>query len=159
MTKCCMPDERDAITHKFNIDQYKGYITCGKRSDGTLGEIFIRMNLAIAKIHLKPPKPPKELMNSDEFACYYSDLCESYAALEEKLRDLHGFMHGMTNAFSIAVSTGLKYGVPIESFVDKFCATRFPPSGFTKHKDIRVATSLIDYLFRYIKLKFLPETE
>ena len=63
---------------------------------------------------------------------------------------------GITDAFSIAVSIGLQYGVPLETYVSKFINMKFEPSGMTNDPDIRFATSLVDYVFRRLALDHLP---
>ena len=55
----------------------------------------------------------------------------------------------------ISVSLGLQYGVPLEVYVSKFSHMRFEPSGPTNDPDIRVAKSLVDYIFRWLGKKFL----
>jgi ribonucleoside-diphosphate reductase alpha chain len=62
---------------------------------------------------------------------------------------------GLMNAFMISVSLGLQYGVPLEVYVSKFSHMRFEPSGLTNDPDIRVAKSLVDYIFRWMGKKFL----
>jgi ribonucleoside-diphosphate reductase alpha chain len=62
---------------------------------------------------------------------------------------------GLMNAFMISVSLGLQYGVPLEVYVSKFSHMRFEPSGLTNDPDIRVAKSLVDYIFRWLGKKFL----
>jgi ribonucleoside-diphosphate reductase alpha chain len=63
---------------------------------------------------------------------------------------------GVMDAFSIAVSIGLQYGVPLESYVKKFTNVSFEPAGLTDDKDIRMAKSLMDYIFRRLALDYLP---
>jgi ribonucleoside-diphosphate reductase alpha chain len=65
-------------------------------------------------------------------------------------------LSGVMDAFAIAVSIGLQYGVPLESFVSKFINMKFEPSGMTNDSDIRFATSLVDYVFRRLALDHLP---
>jgi ribonucleoside-diphosphate reductase alpha chain len=60
------------------------------------------------------------------------------------------------DAFSIAVSIGLQYGVPLETFVEKFTNLRFEPAGMTDDADIRIAQSMMDYIFRRLALDYLP---
>jgi ribonucleoside-diphosphate reductase alpha chain len=60
------------------------------------------------------------------------------------------------DAFSIAVSIGLQYGVPLETFVEKFSNLRFEPAGMTDDVDIRMAQSMMDYIFRRLALDYLP---
>jgi ribonucleoside-diphosphate reductase alpha chain len=63
---------------------------------------------------------------------------------------------GMMDAFSIAISIGLQYGVPLEQFVQKFVNMRFDPAGMTDDSDVRMAQSIMDYIFRRLALDFLP---
>ncbi len=62
---------------------------------------------------------------------------------------------GVMDAFSIAVSIGLQYGVPLETFVEKFTNLRFEPAGMTDDADIRMAQSMMDYIFRRLALDYL----
>ena len=62
---------------------------------------------------------------------------------------------GLMNSFMISVSLGLQYGVPLEVYVSKFSHMRFEPSGITNDEDIRVAKSIVDYIFRWMGKKFL----
>ncbi len=62
---------------------------------------------------------------------------------------------GVMDAFSIAVSIGLQYGVPLETFVEKFTNLRFEPAGMTDDPDIRMAQSIMDYVFRRLALDHL----
>jgi ribonucleoside-diphosphate reductase alpha chain len=109
-----LPDERQAITHKFSIAGHEGYLTVGLYEDGTLGELFIMM------------------------------------AKEGSI------ISGLMDSFATAISIGLQYGVPLRTLVNHFVHTRFEPSGFTNNPNIRIAKSLVDYIFRWLALKFLP---
>ena len=62
---------------------------------------------------------------------------------------------GLMNSFMISVSLGLQYGVPLEVYVSKFSHMRFEPSGMTNDPDIRIAKSIVDYIFRWMGKKFL----
>jgi ribonucleoside-diphosphate reductase alpha chain len=62
---------------------------------------------------------------------------------------------GLMNAFMIAVSVGIQYGVPLEVFISKFAHMRFEPSGMTNDPDIRIAKSIPDYVFRWMGKRFL----
>ena len=65
---------------------------------------------------------------------------------------------GLMDSFATAVSYGLQYGVPLKFFVDKFSHVRFEPSGFTGNPQIPYAKSIMDYIFRWLALKFIgPE--
>ncbi|KIH98182.1 vitamin B12-dependent ribonucleotide reductase [Streptomonospora alba] len=66
---------------------------------------------------------------------------------------------GVMDAFSIAISIALQYGVPLETYVDKFTNMRFDPAGMTDDPDIRMAQSVIDYIFRRLALDYLPYDE
>ncbi|MFN8127433.1 MAG: vitamin B12-dependent ribonucleotide reductase [Candidatus Nanopelagicales bacterium] len=63
---------------------------------------------------------------------------------------------GVMDAFSIAISIALQYGVPLEAYVSKFVNMRFEPSGMTDDQDIRMAQSIMDYIFRRLALDYLP---
>jgi ribonucleoside-diphosphate reductase alpha chain len=63
---------------------------------------------------------------------------------------------GLMDAFGTSVSMSLQYGVPLEDYVRKFSHMRFEPQGYTKNPDIRIAKSLIDYIFRWMGNTFLP---
>lgn len=79
--------------------------------------------------------------------------------LGEIFVDLHkegATLRSLMNCFSIAVSLGLQYGVPLEEYVDKFTFTRFEPAGMvTGHDNIKNATSVIDYIFRMLGFEYL----
>jgi hypothetical protein len=66
---------------------------------------------------------------------------------------------GMMDAFSIAISIGLQYGVPLETFVQKFVNMRFEPAGLTDDPDVRMSASIMDYIFRRLALDFLEFEE
>ncbi len=108
-----LPDERQAITHKFDIAGHEGYITVGLFEDGVPGEIFLVMAKEGSTIS------------------------------------------GFADAFAQAVSYALQYGVPLQALVDKFSHVRFEPSGLTKNPDVRLAKSIVDYIFRWMATKFL----
>ena len=64
---------------------------------------------------------------------------------------------GVMYAFSIAISIALQYGVPLEAFVSKFVNMKFEPAGMTDDPDVRMAQSIMDYVFRRLALDYLPE--
>jgi ribonucleoside-diphosphate reductase alpha chain len=66
---------------------------------------------------------------------------------------------GLMDSFATAISLALQYGVPLNVLVDKFSHARYEPSGFTTNKDIPIAKSITDYIFRWLGLKFLPDKE
>ncbi|MCX6781362.1 MAG: vitamin B12-dependent ribonucleotide reductase [Candidatus Magasanikbacteria bacterium] len=59
------------------------------------------------------------------------------------------------NCLAISISMGLQYGVPLEKFVEKFTFTRFEPSGFTTHPNVKMCTSIVDYIFRVLAVEYL----
>jgi len=107
-----LPDERQAITHKFNIAGHEGYLTVGVYPNGQPGEMFISM------------------------------------AKEGSV------VSGLMDSFATSVSIMLQYGVPLKVLINKFSHARFEPSGFTSNKEIPMAKSVMDYIFRWMDLKF-----
>ena len=66
---------------------------------------------------------------------------------------------GVMDAFSMAISISLQYGVPLETYVSKFTNMQFEPAGLTDDQDIRMSKSIIDYIFRRLALDYLPFDE
>lgn len=66
---------------------------------------------------------------------------------------------GIMDAFAISISMGLQYGVPLSAYVKQFVNTRFEPSGMTDDSDFRIATSILDYVFRVLALEYLSPSE
>src|SRR6184192_303213 len=109
-----LPDERKAVTHKFDIAGHEGYLTVGLYEDGMPGELFVTMAKEGSTIS------------------------------------------GLMDAFATQTSYALQFGVPLKFMVDKFSHMRFEPSGFTKNKEIPIAKSIVDYIFRWMASHFLP---
>jgi ribonucleoside-diphosphate reductase alpha chain len=84
-------------------------------------------------------------------------------SLGEVFIDMHkegAAYRSMMNCFAISVSLGLQYGVPLSEFVDKFTFTRFEPSGMvTGHPNVKMATSIVDYIFRVVGMEYLGRTD
>lgn len=84
-------------------------------------------------------------------------------ALGEIFIDMHkegAAFRSMMNCFAISVSLGLQYGVPLKEFVDKFTFTRFEPSGIVDgHPNVKLATSIMDYIFRVLGMEYLGRTD
>src|SRR3982075_3443970 len=112
-----LPDERKAVTHKFDIQGHEGYLTVGLYEDGMPGELFVTMAKEGSTIS------------------------------------------GLMDAFATQTSYSLQFGVPLKFMVDKFSHMRFEPSGFTKNKEIPIAKSIVDYIFRWMASHFLPIEE
>jgi ribonucleoside-diphosphate reductase alpha chain len=108
-----LPDEREAVTHKFSIAGHEGYLTVGLYEDRKPGEIFLRM--------------AKE----------------------------GSTVSGLMDTIATMTSIALQYGVPLKALVDKFSHTRFEPAGFTNNREIPIAKSMMDYVFRYLGNRFL----
>ncbi len=88
--------------------------------------------------------------------CYPNgDLGEMFVKMSKQGSTLAGVM----DAFSIAISIALQYGVPLETYVAKFVNMRFEPSGMTDDPDVRITTSVVDYLFRRLALDHLPQAK
>ncbi len=66
---------------------------------------------------------------------------------------------GLMDSFATAISLALQYGVPLRDLVNKFSHLRFEPAGFTTNRDIPMAKSLVDYVFRYMASKFLSKDD
>lgn len=111
-----LPITRQAVIHKFTIDQYEGYIHVGLYDNGKPGEIFITMSKQGSTLS------------------------------------------GLLDGFATSISLALQYGVPLEVFADKFIHTRFEPSGWTQNPEIRMAKSILDYIFRWLASQFLPRS-
>ena len=62
---------------------------------------------------------------------------------------------GIMDAFAISVSHGLQYGVPLKSYIEAFTNVRFEPAGITDDPELRIASSLVDYIFRRLALEYL----
>jgi ribonucleoside-diphosphate reductase alpha chain len=65
---------------------------------------------------------------------------------------------GLVNCFAQVVSVALQYGVPLDVLCEKFIDTRFEPAGFTGNPEIPVAHSIIDYIFRWLRLRFVDKS-
>src|SRR5438093_2391887 len=109
-----LPDERKAVTHKFDIAGHEGYLTVGLYEDGSPGELFVTMAKEGSTIS------------------------------------------GLMDAFATQTSHALQFGVTSKFRVDKFSHMRFEPSGFTKNREIPIAKSIVDYIFRWMASHFLP---
>lgn len=83
-------------------------------------------------------------------------------SLGEIFIDMHkagSTMRGMVDAFAVAVSLGLQHGVPLEKYVNSMTFTRFEPAGTVNHANIKMATSVVDYVFRLLGMEYLGRTD
>ena len=96
--------------------------------------------------------------------------CEGYATVGEyedgrpgevflKVSKQGSTLAGIMDAFSISISLGLQHGVPLATYVRKYVNMKFEPSGMTDDPDLRIATSLVDYIFRRLALDYLTSEE
>ena len=87
-------------------------------------------------------------------------------AVSERIagRDLHphgeggSTVSGLMDSFATAISLSLQHGVPLRVLCEKFAHTRFEPSGWTGNREIGYAKSIMDYIFRWIQMRFLSGT-
>lgn len=89
-------------------------------------------------------------------ACYGDGTLGEIFIKSSKMGD---FISGLLNVFAIVFSQALQHGVPLDRLVDKLKFTKFEPAGMTQHPQIRMATSVIDYLMRWLEDKFLEPKE
>jgi ribonucleotide reductase alpha subunit len=109
-----LPDTRQSVTHKFDIQGHEGYVNVGFFEDGTPGEMFITMSKEGSTVG------------------------------------------GLMDIVGTLTSIALQSGVPVETLVNKFAHTRFEPAGFTKNPDVPIAKSVVDYVFRWLGMEFVP---
>src|SRR3989344_5001744 len=83
------------------------------------------------------------------------DLAEIFITMSKQGSTLAGLL----DAFAISISIALQHGVPLKTLARKFVYGRFEPAGFTENSDIQVATSITDYIFRYLALRFLSASD
>jgi ribonucleoside-diphosphate reductase alpha chain len=106
---------------------------------------------------------------SSTFAFRVAD-CEGYVTVGEyedgrpgevfmKVSKQGSTLAGIMDAFSISVSLGLQHGVPLATYVRKYTNMRFEPAGITDDAELRIATSLVDYIFRRLAVDYLPVAE
>lgn len=111
-----LPDERQAVTHKFKVGDQEGYVTVGLFEDGTPGEMFVTISKEGSTVS------------------------------------------GLMGAVAILTSMALQNGVTVDTLTRKMQGLSFEPAGFTNNKVIPHATSMIDYIFHWMRHKFLPDT-
>ncbi|HVB07150.1 MAG TPA: vitamin B12-dependent ribonucleotide reductase [Acidimicrobiales bacterium] len=106
---------------------------------------------------------------SNTFSFRVAD-CEGYVTVGEyddgrpgevfmKVSKQGSTLSGVMDAFAISVSLGLQHGVPLKTFVNKYTNMRFEPAGITDDADLRLASSLVDYIFRRLALDYLSLDE
>jgi len=123
-----LPDERKAISHKFVIVGGDKRLELG--ADGQVHTRVVDVNVYFT-------------------VGFYPDgkLGEIFIKIGKEGDE----KSGIYDAFAIAISLALQYGIPIDVFIDKFEHTRFEPAGPTKNPDIPLAKSILDYIFRWLE--------
>ncbi|MHB1521496.1 MAG: vitamin B12-dependent ribonucleotide reductase [Ferrimicrobium sp.] len=139
--------------------------TMPKEEPATAAEVAtLRKELAALGARSKRERLPRH-RQSRTYAFQVAD-AEGYATVGEypdgrpgeifiKVSKQGSTLAGVMDAFSIAVSLGLQHGVPMETFVRKYVNMRFEPAGITDDQDIRIASSLVDYIFRRLAIDYL----
>ena len=126
-----------------------------------------RQTTVVVKQPIRERLPRKRRSNT--FAFRVAD-CDGYVTVGEyadgrpgevfmKVAKQGSTLAGIMDAFAIAVSLGLQHGVPLATFVRKYTNVRFEPAGITDDPEIRIAQSLVDYIFRRLAVDYLPYEE
>ena len=142
--------------------------------DAALLERIAELEAALQKKHVTaPPTTTRTRLprrrRSNTFAFRVAD-CEGYVTVGEyedgrpgevfmKVSKQGSTLSGVMDAFSIGVSLGLQHGVPLSTFVRKYTNIRFEPAGITDDPELRLASSLVDYIFRRLALDYLSFDE
>jgi ribonucleoside-diphosphate reductase alpha chain len=132
-----------------------------------LEKALSRQTTIVVKQPLRERLPRKR--HSSTFAFRVAD-CEGYVTVGEyedgrpgevfmKVSKQGSTLAGIMDAFAIAVSLGLQHGVPLATFVRKYTNMRFEPAGMTDDPELRIAQSLVDYIFRRLAVDYLPYEE
>jgi ribonucleoside-diphosphate reductase alpha chain len=142
-----------------------------KAATSSAAPVETRIERVVETIVLQEPvrqKLPRR-RNSKTFSFRVAD-CHGYVIVGEfedgrpgeiflKVAKQGSTLAGIMDAFAISVSHGLQYGVPLRAFVEMFTNMRFEPAGITDDPDIRLASSLVDYIFRRLAVEYLPYEE
>jgi ribonucleoside-diphosphate reductase alpha chain len=129
------------------------------------GEAQVVEKVVYAPVRKRLPKSRKSLTTSFTVGGaegYMTSGAHEDGTLGEvflKLGKQGSTLAGVMDAFSIAVSIGLQYGVPLETYVAKFTNLRFEPAGLTDDPDVRMAQSLMDYVWRRLALDYMSFEE
>ncbi len=126
-----------------------------------------RQTTVVVKQPIRERLPRKR--RSSTFAFRVAD-CEGYVTVGEyddgrpgevfvKVSKQGSTLAGIMDAFSISISLGLQHGVPLKTYVQKYTNMRFEPAGMTDDPDLRIASSLMDYIFRRLAVDYLPAEE
>jgi ribonucleoside-diphosphate reductase alpha chain len=132
-----------------------------------LENALARQTTVVVKQPIRERMPRRR--RSSTFAFRVAD-CEGYATVGEyedgrpgevfvKVAKQGSTLAGIMDAFAISVSLGLQHGVPLATYVKKYTNMRFEPAGMTDDPDLRIAQSLVDYIFRRLAVDYLPYEE
>jgi len=130
-------------------------------------EAALQRQTVVVKQPMRERLPRRRKSNT--FAFRVAD-CEGYVTVGEyddgrpgevfmKVSKQGSTLAGIMDAFSISVSLGLQHGVPLATYVRKYTNMRFEPAGMTDDPDLRIASSLVDYIFRRLAVDYLPYDE
>lgn len=131
-------------------------VTFSGQGGKALGERPVRRRL--------PPTRPSEthkfsIAGHEGYVTYSTfengDIAEIFIRMSKQGSTLAGLL----DAFAIAISIAFQHGVPLKTLVQKFSYVRFEPAGYTENPAIQVATSITDYIFRYLAMRFLPSSD
>ncbi|MCU4184099.1 vitamin B12-dependent ribonucleotide reductase [Acidiferrimicrobium sp. IK] len=126
-----------------------------------------RQTTVVVKQPIRERMPRRRM--SSTFAFRVAD-CEGFVTVGEyedgrpgevfmKVAKQGSTLAGIMDAFAISVSLGLQHGVPLATYVKKYTNMRFEPAGMTDDPDLRIASSLVDYIFRRLAVDYLPAAE
>ena len=135
----------------------------GKKQDAKAPEPEVRIEYRVKRTRL----PKSRLGRTTSFSVSGAEGYMTSGAYQDgrlgevflKLGKQGSTLAGVMDAFSIAISIALQYGVPLETYVQKFTNMKFEPAGMTDDADVRMAQSIIDYIFRRLALDYLTFDE
>ncbi|HEV7757871.1 MAG TPA: vitamin B12-dependent ribonucleotide reductase [Acidimicrobiales bacterium] len=134
---------------------------------GTLAELNTRVIEKVIKVPVREKLPRNRTSRTFEFRV--AD-CKGFVTVGEyadgrpgeiflRVSKQGSTLAGIMDAFSISVSYGLQYGVPLRHFVEAYANTRFEPAGITDDPELRIATSILDYIFRRLAVNYMSVDE
>jgi ribonucleoside-diphosphate reductase alpha chain len=140
-----------------------------KAGDNTLAAVAERVVEHVITVEKPVRRKLPKKRDSKTFSFRVAD-CHGYVTVGEfedgqpgelflKVAKQGSTLAGIMDGFAIAVSLGLQFGVPLRTFVEKFTNVRFEPAGMTDDRELRFATSLLDYIFRRMAVEYLPVDE
>jgi len=140
-----------------------------KASDATAVQVAERLVEHVITVEKPVRRKLPKKRDSKTFSFRVAD-CHGYVTVGEfedgqpgelflKVAKQGSTLAGIMDGFAIAVSLGLQFGVPLRTFVEKFTNVRFEPAGMTDDRELRFATSLLDYIFRRMAVEYLPVEE